>query len=136
MLTSPLLFPSRQWRVFPTRESYREIPEWLRPIPLQLRIPHPAWMDAIPWPRVRALLVSRQDQYDFERWSAFYSSSLSVSWPYNPSDSIVAVSDEEIVASPIFEQHWQNLRNWNVNTAFRKQFPEIGSMVDEYRQTS
>lgn len=90
-------------------------------------------MDAIPWPRVRALLISRQDQYDFERWSVFYSSSLSVSWPYNTSDTIVAVSDEEIVASPIFEQHWQNLCNWNVSLAFRKQFPEIGSMVDEYR---
>ncbi|CAK7202851.1 hypothetical protein SEUCBS139899_005578 [Sporothrix eucalyptigena] len=131
-----LMFRLLNWRVFPTKETYREIPEWLRPIPLQLRIPHPAWMDAIPWPRVRALLVSRQDQYDFESWSTFYSCSLSVSWPYNPSDTIVAVSDEEIVASPIFEQHWQNLKNWNVNASFRKQFPEIGSMVDEYRMAT
>ncbi|CAK7231308.1 mitochondrial inner membrane protein required for protein import [Sporothrix bragantina] len=122
------------WRVYPTQKTYREVPEWLRPIPIQLRIPHPAWMDAIPWPRVRAVLVNRQDQFDFDTWSAYYSSSLSVSWPYNPSDTIVAVSDEEIVASPIFDQHWQNLRNWNVTASFRNKFPEIALIVEEYRQ--
>jgi hypothetical protein len=49
-----LLKNTMQWRIKKTQEAYEDMPEWLRPIPLQLRIPHPAWMDSIPWSVISA----------------------------------------------------------------------------------
>lgn len=52
------LLINSKWECHPTLETYYNIPEWLRPTPIQLRIPHPAWMDRIPWYVRRALSMN------------------------------------------------------------------------------
>lgn len=84
---------------------------------------------------MRAYLISRQDQFDFDKFSAYYSSALTISWPYNAADVVMSLgstsSDEELVASPIFEQHLLKLKNWNVSATFSKKFPDIGIIIQE-----
>ncbi|PVH68489.1 hypothetical protein DL98DRAFT_215876 [Cadophora sp. DSE1049] len=38
-----LVYHFCQWQIWPTMETYRKIPEWLRPRALQLATPHPIW---------------------------------------------------------------------------------------------
>lgn len=79
---------------------------------------------------MRAYLISRQDQFDFEEFATYYSSALTVSWPYSDEDIIQAASSKAMIASPIFEQHWQNLKNWNVRQVFRRKFTVVGDIID------
>lgn len=38
-----------KWTVLLDKPSYDLMPEWLRPMPVQLTVPHAAWVDRIPW---------------------------------------------------------------------------------------
>ena len=76
------------WLILRTKETYEKMPAWLRPVPIQLEQPHPAWIDRIPWPNVRDYLV-RRPEITFDEYAAAYSSSLSVWWPYDPSHVVI-----------------------------------------------
>ena len=86
-------------------------------------------------PRARAYLITKQDQYNFEEFSSFYSPFLSVSWPYSAADVISCSSssseEDAMVASPIFEQHLSVLENWKVGKAFASKFPILGAIIME-----
>lgn len=49
ILKHQFLLTPFQWQCQPTLENYKEVPEWLRPTPVQLRVPHHSWIDRIPW---------------------------------------------------------------------------------------
>ena len=38
-----------RWLVSPTEENYKQLPPFLRPTFLQRTVPHPAWVDTVPW---------------------------------------------------------------------------------------
>ncbi|KAF2254752.1 hypothetical protein BU26DRAFT_514614 [Trematosphaeria pertusa] len=38
-----------KWQVLRTEASFAQMPEWLRPEPVQLERPHASWIDRIPW---------------------------------------------------------------------------------------
>jgi hypothetical protein len=44
-----IMFLIMRWQVHPTLENYLCLPEWATPRPPQLLIPHPHWLDHIPW---------------------------------------------------------------------------------------
>ncbi|KAI6255537.1 hypothetical protein MCOR27_006309 [Pyricularia oryzae] len=46
-----------RWQVNPTRENYELMPPWLRPLPSQVTLPHPVWIDYCPFPRMRDRIV-------------------------------------------------------------------------------
>jgi hypothetical protein len=52
-----IMFLIMRWQISPTRENYDRLPEWATPRPSQLFTPHPAWMDHLPFPRMREKLV-------------------------------------------------------------------------------
>jgi len=37
------------WAIVPSEENYQAMPVWMRPTPTQIIMPHPAWIDIIPW---------------------------------------------------------------------------------------
>ena len=76
------------WLILRTQETYEKMPAWLRPVPIQLEQPHPAWIDRIPWPNVRDYLV-RRPEITSDEYVGAYSSSLSVWWPYDPSHVVI-----------------------------------------------
>ncbi|KAL8947952.1 MAG: hypothetical protein Q9222_005811, partial [Ikaeria aurantiellina] len=53
-----IMFLIMRWQISPTLENYERLPEWVTPRPSQLFTPHPAWVDHLPWPRMRDRMVS------------------------------------------------------------------------------
>ncbi|KAK1763971.1 hypothetical protein QBC33DRAFT_548450 [Phialemonium atrogriseum] len=126
-----LMHCTMRWQISPTKESYALLPQWLRPTAAQIAVPHAAWIDNIPWPRVRDMLIEYPEKYPFEAFSSVYSQSVTVNWPYDTSDVVSQVGDETLL-NLIFEKHVRMLSNWTVGPHFREFYPE---MVDHvYRR--
>ncbi|PSN69816.1 hypothetical protein BS50DRAFT_631785 [Corynespora cassiicola Philippines] len=123
-----------KWLVLRTKASFDQMPEWLRPERIQLERPHAAWIDRIPWPRLRKYLIEHPEVC-FDDFAAAYSSSFTIIWNYDPGHVIMTTSDEErgdILINPVYEEHIRNLSNWTVHGTFRRRFPEMTEIIDSY----
>ncbi|PGH14590.1 hypothetical protein AJ79_02925 [Helicocarpus griseus UAMH5409] len=121
-----VMFLLMRWQIYPTQQNYDRLPEWLTPRTSQIMIPHPAWMDYLPWPRMRDRMVSSYQDYQFENWFIPYTTTLSINWPYEPSDTLLTASDsEELIINPVFERHLRNLNNWSLGPDFARAYPQL-----------
>jgi hypothetical protein len=121
-----VMFILMRWQIYSTQENYDRLPDWLRPGASQLTIPHPAWMDYLPWPRMRDRMISAPADYDFSNWLIPYTTELSVNWPYEASSALLSTNESgELVINPVFEQHIRNLINWSLGPAFAKTHPGL-----------
>ncbi|EGX88825.1 bZIP transcription factor [Cordyceps militaris CM01] len=124
-----LMFLLMRWQVSPTRGNYERLPRWARPLRAQLRAPpHPAWIDHLPFPRMRAVLVRDHASglYPFDDFSVAYTTTLTLSWPYHDTDTLLqSPHSEELMINPVFERHLRNLDNWKLGAAFAKAFPGL-----------
>jgi hypothetical protein len=125
-----MMFLVLRWQVYPTQENYERIPEWMTPRPSQLFTPHPAWIEFLPWPKMRDKLVSSYQDYAFENWFIPYTSTLSVNWPYEATDCLLSTSEsEELTINPVFERHVMRLENWSLGPAFARAHPAMANTV-------
>lgn len=121
-----MMFILMRWQIYSTPENYDRLPEWLTPRPSQLLTPHPAWIDYLPWPRMRDRLVMSYHDYPFENWFIPFTRTLSVNWPYEATDCLLSTGDsEELIINPVFERHFRNLANWSLGKAFAESFPGL-----------
>jgi len=44
-----IMFLIMRWQIEPTRENYERLPDWVTPRASQLFVPHPVWIDHVPW---------------------------------------------------------------------------------------
>ncbi|KAJ5729142.1 uncharacterized protein N7483_003650 [Penicillium malachiteum] len=120
------MFLLMRWQIYPTQENYDRLPEWLAPGTSQLLQPHPAWMDYLPWPRMRDHLASCHQDYPFDNWTIPFTRGLSVNWPYEPTDCLLSAGDsEELLINPVFERHMRNLNNWSLGPLFAECYPNL-----------
>ncbi|OAX84419.1 hypothetical protein ACJ72_01225 [Emergomyces africanus] len=120
------MFLLMRWQIYPTQQNYDRLPEWLTPRTSQIMIPHPAWMDYLPWPRMRDRMVASYQDYDFQNWFIPYTTTLSINWPYEATDTLLTTSDsEELIINPVFERHLRNLNNWSLGPAFARAYPGL-----------
>lgn len=125
-----LMFLLMQWQINPTLENYERLPEWYTPRPSQLFTPHPAWVDYIPWPRMRDRIVATYENYPFENWFIPYTTTISCNWPYEPTDCLQHNTESnELLINPVFERHVRNLGNWTLGPAFADAFPLLEGTV-------
>ncbi|KGO75260.1 Protein of unknown function DUF3425 [Penicillium italicum] len=118
------MFLLMRWQVYPTQENYERLPEWLTPRPTQIFHPHPAWMDYVPWPKMRDRIITNYNNYPFENWFIPYTSGIRVNWPYEDTDCLLSAGDsDELVINPVFERHMRNLSNWSLGTSFAETYP-------------
>jgi hypothetical protein len=119
-----MMFILMRWQIYSTQENYERLPDWLTPRPSQLLTPHPAWIDYLPWPRMRDRLVMSYHDYPFENWFIPFTRTLSVNWPYEATDCLLSTGDsDELVINPVFERHFRNLANWSLGPAFAEAYP-------------
>ena len=90
---------------------------------------------------MRDKLVANYQDYAFENWFIPYTSTLSVNWPYESTDCLLATSEsDELTINPVFERHLMRLENWSLGPAFARAHPEMASTVrikiDEQRSLS
>lgn len=119
-----------QWQVSPTRENYERLPEWMRPTKLQLTIPHPAWPDHLPWPKMRDRIVEQFEDYPFHDFFIPFTTTLSLNWPYEPTDTLLtSPSSDELLINPVFERHLRNMENWTLGPSFTAAMPGLTGTV-------
>lgn len=120
------MFLLMRWQIYPTPENYDRMPDWLTPRPSQLLTRHPAWIDYLPWPRMRDRLVMTYQNYVFDNWFVPFTETLSVNWPYEATDCLLSTNDcDELLINPVFERHFRNLNNWSLGPAFAEAYPEV-----------
>ncbi|TKA75365.1 hypothetical protein B0A49_03336 [Cryomyces minteri] len=129
-----VMFLFMRWNVAPTAENYDRLPPWMKPSERQLTWPHPAWIDHLPWPSMRDKVSEAHSQYPFDSFFVPYTTTLSLNWPYEPTDcllttavskDVVGEGEEELSINPVFERHLRNLENWSLGTAFRRAHPGL-----------
>ncbi|TKA40837.1 hypothetical protein B0A49_13026, partial [Cryomyces minteri] len=54
LMTARLL----RWQVLSTFENYQNLPDCMKPTALQTFVPHPAWINFVPWPDIRDVLIT------------------------------------------------------------------------------
>jgi hypothetical protein len=57
-------------------------------------------------------------QGDFKR---VCNKTISINWPYEPSDTLLAISESDFILNPIFEKHIRNISNWTLGPNFLEQ---------------
>lgn len=123
-----VMFLVMRWQISPTQENYDRLPEWMTPRPSQLFTPHPAWIDHVPWPKMRDKLIReyKGPEYAFENFFIPFTTTLSLNWPYEATDTLLSSSDcNELMINPVFERHLRRLENWSLGPAFPKAFPGL-----------
>lgn len=132
-----IMFLLMRWQISSTQENYDRLPDWMTPRPSQLFTAHPAWIDHLPWPRMREKLVREYPHYQFDHFFIHFTTSLSLNWPYEDSDTILNVgaggidaTGDELTINPVFERHLMRLENWSLGPAFATAFP---GLRDTYR---
>ncbi|KAF4970049.1 hypothetical protein FSARC_2867 [Fusarium sarcochroum] len=123
-----LMCHTMKWQIHPTKQHYTCMPSWLRPTITQIATPHAAWIDNIPWPGVRDILIENQAEYPFQLFSDYYSQNVSVNWKFDGLDAISDLDGEGTLHS-IFEKHIRNLKNWTVSQAFEDRFPSMVTAI-------
>ncbi|KAI9168094.1 hypothetical protein HJFPF1_04238 [Paramyrothecium foliicola] len=121
-----------RWQISSTSENYYAMPPWLRPTVTQVAVSHPCWIDNIPWPGVRDLLIEKADEYPFHIFSDYYSQNVSVNWPFDSADAVSDFDGGGGALHSIFEKHIRSLKNWTVTPEFCAKFPDMEAAI--YRQ--
>lgn len=121
-----LMFLLMRWQIYPTLENYDRLPEWLTPRPSQLLTRHPAWIDYLPWPRMRDRVVMSHHEYPFENWFVPFTETMSVNWPYEATDCLLSTNEcDDLLINPVFERHLRILGNWSLGPAFAEAYPAL-----------
>ncbi|KAI1135302.1 hypothetical protein F5Y05DRAFT_395154 [Hypoxylon sp. FL0543] len=122
------MFLVMRWQVSPTRENYDLLPLWALPTPAQLSTLHPAWIDHLPFPRMREKLALEYNpvEFLFDNFFIPFTTTISLNWPYEATDTLLQSPDgSEVLINPVFERHLRRLENWTLGEAFDKTFPRL-----------
>ena len=125
-----------RWCLCPTRETYAALPAFMRPTPLQRRIPHPVWVDFIIWPDARDSMIRSGDYSSFELFRYVIGNSITMNWPY-PDDASTCISrssggdgdGQRLAFNPLFEAHLRSLDNYSITQQAAKVFPMLSKYV-------
>lgn len=113
-----------RWLVCQTEETYKMIPEFLRPTHLQRTVPHPAWIDVVTYPDARDELIRQMNWDVYESFRALTGSSVSVTWPFPDSGAFMESADGRCLRlNPLFESHIRNRGNWKCGKEVGDAFP-------------
>ncbi|KXJ96985.1 hypothetical protein Micbo1qcDRAFT_229763 [Microdochium bolleyi] len=122
-----VMFVQMRWSISPTQENYDTLPQFIRPTKAQLSVPHPVWLDHLPFPGMRDKLIEDPLTDDvFDNFFIPFTSTISVNWPYEETDVFLQTPDgSEIMINPVFERHMRRGENWTLGEAFDKTFPRL-----------
>ncbi|KFZ03729.1 hypothetical protein V502_10712 [Pseudogymnoascus sp. VKM F-4520 (FW-2644)] len=128
-----IMYSTMRWQIAPTDETFESLPLWLRPTVFQVVVPHAAWIDNIPWPRIRDLLIQNPTKYTFRDFSELYANNVNLNWPFDAADAVMPKTDgsDELVMNPLFEKHIRKLECWSVSEPFKERFPEFAAAIED-----
>ncbi|KAI1269814.1 hypothetical protein F5Y18DRAFT_110933 [Xylariaceae sp. FL1019] len=123
-----IMFLVMRWQVSPTAENWELMPPLARPVQAQIEVPHPAWMDNLPFPAMRDKIARDWSpaEFAFDEFFIPFTTTLSLNWPYEETDALLrSPIGNEIIINPVFERHLRNNDNWTLGPAFDQAFPSL-----------
>lgn len=119
-----------RWIVHPNPSTYLAIPDWYRPTPYQMFVPHPIYVDFHIWPRLRDAVIQRVDlQHQPLYWYSEAATTLDCNWPGSDQDAVSYDMNGRSTLSTLFAQHLTDLGNWSIGPVIRKHIPDACTIV-------
>lgn len=108
-----------RWMLAPSPQTYREIPEFLRPTSWQLFVIHPMVVDFVHSPRLREFMCEKQ-LVDMP-WVAQACTTIACEWSRPDVDAFCRDGwTRRLVLSPIYKTHAGNAASWTLGPSCRQ----------------
>ncbi|KAJ5970380.1 uncharacterized protein N7479_000298 [Penicillium vulpinum] len=120
---------SMQYRLFPSLETFNDVPKWLRPTDAQINHPLPIFIDFIFFPQLRNAMACGKIDYVAAEFVEHYNGAINSSWP-NEKSLIVAGEANDVILDSSFEAHALNLNSWTSDPVFVERCPSLAHLVD------
>lgn len=119
-----------RWRVVPTKETYKTLPDCMKPNLEQLQTPHSPWMDTFPWPKARSQMVKSFTVRRFDLFSDICASTTSMNWPLGVESVLIWSPDQgKTILNPAYERHVSLLENWSLGLSILEIIPSLQGLV-------
>jgi hypothetical protein len=119
-----------RWMIHPTPATYLAIPDWYRPTPYQMIVPHPVYVDFQIWPRLRDAVIQRVDlQCQPLYWYSEAATTIDCNWLGSDQDAVSYDMNARMTLSAPFVQHLMDLGNWSVGPVIRKHIPDACTIL-------
>ncbi|KAF2123537.1 hypothetical protein P153DRAFT_380035 [Dothidotthia symphoricarpi CBS 119687] len=119
-----------RWMISPSPETYRVIPEWLRPTPNQLFMPHITILDFVLWPAFRELAAQIPAMQQRMEWLMDYSINLHCDWSF-PVEEAFRIDEVtgRLDLCDLAKTSLRDLSNWSLRPSFRGYVSNADSYV-------
>jgi hypothetical protein len=119
-----------RWMIFPSPETYNVIPEWLRPCPNQLFMPHISIVDFVVWPAFRELAVQIPAMQERMEWLMDMSINVKCNWSYTTWEALCQnQKTDQADLCDVAKDVVKDLANWSVGPSFRGYIGNADSYV-------
>ncbi|EDU49748.1 DUF3425 multi-domain protein [Pyrenophora tritici-repentis] len=119
-----------RWMISPSPTTYAAIPEWLRPTPNQLLMPHIKIVDFIVWPAFRELAVQIPAMQERMEWLMDMSINIQCDWSFSTGEALVANEETgQLDLCDKAKEAVRTLENWSVGPSFRGYVSNADSYV-------
>ncbi|PWY85039.1 hypothetical protein BO70DRAFT_232722 [Aspergillus heteromorphus CBS 117.55] len=125
------------------RYHLSQIPGWLRPLPAQMKSPHNISIDMLPWPQLRAHLLSSQvesavttNTEPCESFALHALRNVYFSPQINFEDAYSMGPDRRLAVSPQFQQYFAPdsiACPFAVDSEFLREYPDFHGIIPEFK---
>ncbi|KAJ9628862.1 hypothetical protein H2203_002765 [Taxawa tesnikishii (nom. ined.)] len=113
-----------------SKETYAALPEWAKPTPLQQYVPHPAWIDYVPFPQLRDYFINHLDLVTSLDWLPLLYQTFKCSWNFPMHECIyMDGTTRHTYLNPYFERHISDSRNFSLGAALQQFIPQLAHLV-------
>lgn len=124
-----LIYSYSKWLVSPSPSTFAKLAPFQRPLMVQLQQRHPASLDLIPWPQMRANLIKNWTKYDLVELTSYMSCCTKVRWPWGE-DMLERDADDNLRMRQDFHDVFTRESGWGLTTEFIDKYPELLEGMD------
>lgn len=119
-----------RWMIYPSPETYDCIPEWLRPTPNQLFMPHIKILDFVIWPAFRELAVQIPAMQERMEWLMDMSNTVRCDWSFSTKEALSRNEETgHVDLCPMAKGCVRDMSNWSLGPSFRGYVSNADSYV-------
>ena len=124
-----LIYVFSKWLVTPNLAAFSHIPPFLRPILLQIQRGHPAALDLLVFPQIRANLIQNWDKYDFKEVFDYMACCQKVRWPWGE-DILERDGEDNLRIRREFFDVFTRESGWGLTPEFMEKYPGLLKGMD------
>lgn len=124
-----LIYCYSKWFVSPSPSAFAQVAPFQRPLMVQLQQSHPASLDLIPWPQMRANFIKNWTKYDLVEFTGYMSCCTKVRWPWGE-DMLERDADDNLRMRQDFYDVFTRESSWGLTTEFIEKYPELLEGMD------